>query len=51
LKRDYCFGAEPFVERLLSFFLLSDEQGKSFNVPVSPDIPLELPLASGPTIK
>jgi hypothetical protein len=51
----YCFGVEPFVERLLSFFLLSDEPGRSFDVPMLPSevpalpapvVPMEVPLAA-----
>jgi hypothetical protein len=39
---NHCFGVEPFVERLLSGFLLSDAPGMSFD---SPLVPVELPLA------
>jgi hypothetical protein len=41
-KFNYCFGVEPFVERLLSGFLLSDAPGMSFD---SPLVPVEVPLA------
>jgi hypothetical protein len=41
-KSNYCFGVEPFVERLLSGFLLSDAPGMSFD---SPLVPVEVPLA------
>jgi hypothetical protein len=42
-RSNYCFGAEPFVVRLLSFFVLSDAPGISFDT--APEVPIELPFA------
>jgi hypothetical protein len=38
----YCFGVDPFVERLESGFLLSDAPGKFLEEPL---VPVELPDA------
>ena len=46
LTFNYCFGVEPFVERLLSFLVLSAEPGISWDVPILPVVPVELPFAS-----